>query len=59
MLKKGSLEGVDHRGGLHPLDHEEVMWVLPGQLSTMDLAPADVGISISRSLRFPWVLTRI
>ena len=31
-------------GELHPHDHEEIMWVLPGQLSTMDLAPADVEI---------------
>jgi hypothetical protein len=29
---------------LQTLEHDEVMWVLPGQLSTMDLAPADVGI---------------
>jgi len=33
-------------GELHPQDHEEIRWVLPSQLPTMDLAPADVGIAM-------------
>jgi len=32
-------------GKLHPQDHEEVTCVLPGHLSMMDLAPADVNIA--------------
>jgi 8-oxo-dGTP diphosphatase len=32
-------------GDLRPTDHEEARWVKTGQLSTMDLAPADVGIA--------------
>ena len=32
-------------GELKPPDHEEVRWIAPGQLVTMDLAPADVGIA--------------
>jgi mutator protein MutT len=32
-------------GELNPRDHEEVMWVTPSQLLTMDLAPADIGIA--------------
>jgi len=32
-------------GELHPQDHDEVVWISPDQLATMDLAPADVGIA--------------
>lgn len=32
-------------GELQPRDHDEVTWVLPSHLSTMDLAPADVRIA--------------
>jgi 5-methylcytosine-specific restriction protein A len=34
-------------GELHPRDHEEVLWVQPSLLSTMELAPADVEIAKS------------
>lgn len=32
-------------GQLHPRDHEEFTWIMPSLLSTMDLAPADVGLA--------------
>ena len=31
-------------GNIKLNDHEEIKWVLPKQLTTVDLAPADVGI---------------